>query len=399
MTPKPLNCAACRAPLPAPDDSGTLVCSYCGQTHDMSGHRLREPAEEPPAVTSGGGCAVSMIVLTTVVMPLVMAGIGVAVALLQSTGQEESPLAPLLAPLAAAVEDTRWDSVGGPPVIAVAGGKEVVLGRVRVGMDFRLYVDAYATADGARVWRAGPFATYSDAYQAVWFSLVGDRVAISDLHGKVHLVDLATGEERGVVALTDRVKHLCARDGGVRAEQVDDKTVQIDVHTAAVQERKVGAACDTSSREPKGLKVPGMEVRETFAVGALQVAYGKKHPGTPTPKLAAVEGGKVRWEAWVPSVDPATVREEHDVPVALHGDRLYTVYGVGQEGWRATAFDVQSGARVWESELRGIFAVDWIREAVATDTRVVIVRMSSVDVLDARDGKLVATLGKDPYDR
>ena len=62
------------------------------------------------------------------------------------------------------------------------------------------------------------------------------------------------------------------------------------------------------------------------------------------------------------------------------------------------AFDVATGDRVWEVPLRGIFAVDWIREAVATDTRVLFVRMSSVDVLDARDGRLVATLGVDPYD-
>jgi hypothetical protein len=75
---------------------------------------------------------------------------------------------------------------------------------------------------------------------------------------------------------------------------------------------------------------------------------------------------------------------------ALAAGRYIATYGEGQEFWHLTAFDAQTGARLWDHKLRSIFAVDWIYGVVATDKNIYLVRMSSLEVHDAATGALKA---------
>jgi hypothetical protein len=100
----------------------------------------------------------------------------------------------------------------------------------------------------------------------------------------------------------------------------------------------------------------------------------------------------------VGEVDRAQMRELGETWDDLAAGRYVAVYGVGQDGWRVAAFDAAAGTRLWDTLLQPIFAVDSIEGIVAMKERVLVTRTSSLDVLDAKTGKLVGTVGTETYD-
>lgn len=403
------NCGAelTQPPTPAAVGGLELVCEYCG-----SHNALRPPvpvaAPRPrvgvtggaPRPASGTGGVVAGVVIALVVL------VAVGASVLRRRGGFSSAAG-------------NWDEVGGPPAIATIAGGEAIIGRLR-GDDDQLFVGAFDGATLALRWKAGPYGTYAQGYQATHFAVSGAHVVVSDAHSVVHVLDLETGKDARTVTLTDKVDVICPRAAErVWISQVDKRTVDVDVTTGTTTDApSAPAGCETSPFGHAALvaamfgpgagvtrdlpKIPGFKNSRELDADSAVVLLGEKSPGTATPMIVGLDPNSlaVRWQEPVPSVDLATVRTggfDHGKNAAVHHDRVIVTYGVGEKSWHVAAIDAKSGARQWDVVLRPIFAVDWLQGVTCTDTRVYIVRMQTVDVLDATSGKAVGTIGSDNY--
>jgi hypothetical protein len=303
---------------------------------------------------------------------------------------------------AASPQRALWDDVGGGPLMLTAPSERYV-GRIRVFPEDTLFLAAFGP-DARELWRTEPLGTYTDGYNATYFAEAGGRVALTDLRGEVRLLDAADGREVGRAKLTDKARAVCAVDGRIRVDQVDERAVWVDVATAAVTEAPRRPECPWNRRmAPSPVdtdrlpKLAGFKGDRAWPLADGVVAVGRKSPGTPTPRAVRWAGSAVRWDQWVPAVDPATVRD-HGGAADADARGVAVAYGVGTEDWHVTLLDAETGARLWDVTLRRIFAVDNADEVRLTPTRVLVVRTSSMDVLDRANGQLIGHIGVDTYD-
>ncbi len=417
--PVDLKCPSCGAPLPAPVE-GKSICSYCERTVAVEQRaQLRQP--QPPSAARVPGNTKAVLAIVTVV------GLGIAgttvVNFVGSMSDVRSRVAEAQAQVGAAAaaiakanaERMIWDDVGGPPVPVKIDGKEAVLGRLRtVTNGDQLFVIATDSATLAKVWKAGPFGTYSEGYQSTHFVVVGDRVVVSDFHSKLHFLELKSGREITSLALTDRVECMSLDQGRVRLIQVDNKSLYVDpmsVSTSAIPKQEARKRWDDPNCERKAverkskarLQAPSVDGFESYRVlvdGNDAIVAGKKAPGTPVPQVVGFEprSKRVLWRQVLPSVDPNTVDGSSELAGDLAGHRYISVYPVGSEVHRIAALDARNGARLWDVKLRSIFAVDHVDDMVVTEQFVYAVRTSSLDVLEAKTGKLIGAVGDDTYD-
>lgn len=421
-----LDCPNCGAKLPPREDTGRTRCEYCGATFETARapHHPQLPnptAAAAPAVRSalmlGVGVSVAMVLLGTVLF-------------LGSAPSGPAHIMPMAAEPLAAVSsvimksneaDFGWDDNGGLPAVVVLDGKEHVLGRIRDrsnGAD-QLHIAAFDAETGAERYRVGPLGSYSDGYRATHFAVLGDRLVVTDFRSTLKIHDLATGAVQKELPLTDRADRLClTQESGDAPQlylaQVDEREFQVDPVAGALKDAKLPKDCDDLDRlgregDPRARrqdrlrrapKVDGFEVRGVHLDGTLAVARGVKSPGTEYPMAVGFDPKThdVRWKTPVAAVDLASVRENDNAQDVLAAGRYIATYGEGQEFWHLTAFDAQTGARLWDHKLRSIFAVDWIYGVVATGKNIYLVRMSSLEVHDAATGALKATIGAETYD-
>lgn len=422
-----LDCPNCGAKLPPREDTGRTRCEYCGATFETARaphHRqLPNPtaAAPPPAARSalmiGVGVTVAMVVISTLLF-------------LSTAPSGPAHIMPVAAKPLAAVSsvimksneaDFGWDDNGGLPTVVMLDGKEHVLGRIRDrsnGAD-QLHIAAFDAETGAERYRVGPLGSYTDGYRATHFAVLGDRLVVTDFRSTLKIHDLATGAVQKELPLTDRADRLClTQESGDAPQlylaQVDKREFQVDPVAGALKDAKLPKDCDDLDRsgregDPRARrqdrlrrapKVDGFEVQGVHLDGTLAVARGVKSPGTEYPMAVGFDPKThdVRWKTPVAAVDLASVRENDNAQDALAAGRYIATYGEGQEFWHLTAFDAQTGARLWDHKLRSIFAVDWLYGVVATDKNIYLVRMSSLEVHDAATGALKATLGAETYD-
>jgi hypothetical protein len=408
-----LTCTHCGAKLPQQKESGTYTCSYCGTSFAGPTPRERpekpKPApksakEKPPAKSTEPRSGLRLGALFSLFGSIVpLAIIGFVVYRLNGPmlkGQVNglrlgSPLRAL------------WDRASGPPVPVQLGGREAVLGRMRLNDD-QLFIVATDSATGNLLWKVGPLGTYGEAYQNAHFATTAQHIVASDARGNLHVHELATGKEVKKIPLRDRASNLCAvPPNGIAVAVIDHHHVLLDTTTMTLSEAPLPSGCPGHRRGFREDRAPhtrapslrGFEMRDAHVEGTLGVAAAVKSPGTPTPYAIGFTPGsrEVRWQELLPTVDPLSVRtSERDV---LAGGRYFAIYGVGSDGagWRLTALDARTGSRLYDVELRPVFAVDSIEALVATPGFVYVNRTSSLEIFEAATGKLISTVGNETY--
>lgn len=427
------KCTACGAALPPREDpGGTIECDYCGSTFVPVRERKPprpeppkapppKPRPEPPRPTPqppvivvhrparrSGGCAVLLLSL------MMLAGTaGVAVYLfIGKAGLEEIGERIAKAFRQATEGTTLWDDVGGPPVAVTIGGEPAVIGRVRHMPDDALSIAAYRPSTGERIWSIDDLGTYSEGYQHVHFGVADGRVVVSDARGRVRIAALRDGRVERTVELTDKVKHVCRLSGGkgVWLDVIDERPLRLEPDSGKTMPMQRPAECPPPWRgglrhlreeaAPLAPPVPGFEAQRVLLLGDTAIAAGVKAPGTPVPQALRYDpaSGAVQWRTVLPTVDPGTVRGDDYDADDLNMGRYVAAYGVGTKGWRVVALDAKNGSRVWDVELRRIFAVDSVNDLVISKRYVYVVRTSSLDVLDLSSGRLVATIGDETYE-
>lgn len=409
-----LRCSHCGAKLAVESQVERIRCEYCG-TEFLPPRRPAKkarPKPEPTSPSAAPRAAWSWLGGLLALLPAIPAlwigwrSCGSSVQSVMPGGSFSSqPLAsrPLLRAL--------WDDVGGPPVPVLLGAGETLLGRMRLGSDDQLYIVAADAATATVRWQIGPLGSYGEGYRDTWFVTTTKRVAVSDHRGRLHIHALDTGAELAVLPLTDRVSHLCpvADSEELAVGAVDGRTWLLDTarvsQPAALREAPLPAGCnkrrvshDASPPRHPHPSVPGLRVVRSYVEAELAVAAAVKSPGTPLPFAVGFDAKTraVRWQVPVPAADALTVRECS--PGALGGKRFFSTCGVGSSaGWRLVALDAESGTRLWETSLRPLFAVDWIKSLVATPHGVYVTRTSSLEIYDPATGKLRGVLGNESY--
>ncbi len=418
-----LKCAQCGAALPPHPEGGVYRCGYCGHAYEpvpdpepaprvlqieihapFAAAAPMAPARFQTARSSGGARGVGCLVPI-----LVAAGIFVYFQ------TQRSPLTPVQVaarPASASFfpshERSFWDSVGGAPQGITISGAPAIVGRMRMGSDDQLYVVAIRPSDLTLAWRYGPLGSYSQGYQATKFAVTGDRVVVSDYRSAVHILDAKSGTETSQARLTDRVERMCAAGpSSVWIGTVDKHGTLLDTRTGTTREGArpaTGCEDEWSMRTKKtgkdAPKVAGFAARRTLVDGDIGVAGGGKSPGTEIPMAVGYDpkSGAQRWVTVLPTTDPSLVRAHSNTHDALATGIYVTNWGTGSKGWHISALEPRSGARLWDTELPKIFAVDSIDGIVASGGFVYVTRTSSLAILNGTNGKLVGAVGDETYD-
>jgi ribosomal protein S27AE len=415
MAVKALECPKCGASLALVAGQQSYTCGYCRTHFTSTSAPAPAPAQAPPSQArpphdpAAAGRVVTRVLVTSMVMTAVI-GIGVtmlvtrtrsdfAQVIAESMPGVTMPAMPGMPVVPKAGGRSLWDDVGGAPLPAQVAGQAAVLGRIRAFPEDQLYIVAARAADAGTIYQVGPLGTYGDGYRATHFAALGERLVVSDLRPTLRVVELASGEALKEFPLSDRVEAMCTVEGAteIGIALVDERRLRLDPVALTLEEGAPPKGCvlDGSPfrrhKDPPGVKAPkveGFRGEQIVAEGRLAVSNGHKDPGTAIPQAVGFDPktGAQRWREVIPSVAPASVQERSNEHAALAGGRFFTIYKVGSEDTHVAAFDAESGARLWDHQLRPIFAVDKISGVVATKEHVFVVRTSSLDILEAASG-------------
>jgi hypothetical protein len=420
------NCPNCGARIESEPAGGRVTCHFCGQSFEVP------PAAPPPRViviaprvaasvpVRRAPAAVSFVGSAGVLLVVILGAFLASRKNIPTT--LHVPGLPGVTLPGSATEGFMWDTVGGPPIPAPVGGGGVegFVGRVRARGNDELWIAGFEGSKLSKVWKAGPFGTYSQGYTSTFAAVVGRDVVVTDYRANLRVYDLASGREARSIKLTDRAKSMCAAPDGkahVWIEVSDERNVLVDADlgTATPLTRpswcpdRWAASDDCRGWLKRGLarlnckgaetapKVAGFEALNVVEEGDLAVALGKKHPGTAAPMAVGFDPKtkRVRWEQPLGSGDPAAVAESSTISLmdALAGGRFAAPYALTAKGWHFTAFDAHSGERLWDVPLQPILGVDHPEGFSLSGARLYVMRTSSVEVYDAKTGALVGTVG------
>lgn len=440
MALRELDCPNCGAHLDGLPEGSRIACAYCGTQFLVP---MAAPPTPPPAAplniqihTPAAATKVrkraGWVIAFSALLPLVlMLGIGGFVyhqiqTVTEKAGIGNLPSIPSVIGRATGSERIGWDEVGGHPIPVQIDGAAAIIGRTRdYNRDGLLYVDAYAAEDGRRLWRIEGLSNYGEAYQNVHFVVNGERVAVSDPAGAVHVHDLQSGTRLKTATLRERVKDLCAPPAAtpgqgaqapaeVWVRMADEIDLILDMGSGETREAKRPDWCETTRNEDKRGRSPGRSKKpagpkggetktdwsSVMVEGELAVATGHKKPGTAIPRAAGFEpkSRKIIWEADIPAVDLGSVRPNSGQASTLVDGRVVASYGVGTEDWRITAFDAATGERVWDQGMPGIFAVDRVEWMSGANGFLYIERTGALEVRRLSDGAMTISLGDVTYD-
>jgi hypothetical protein len=398
-----LKCPNCGASLPAPavNEVQRITCTYCehGFVYEPA---HAQPTHAPNAAVTITGARRAAILGIVITLGLASLGVSVSVCSIHrvaSTTHTATGTGPAR---------VMWDDVGGPPIAVTIANEDAVCGRTRaVGAGDELAVTCYDATTLKLRWSIADLGTYSgnDGYRAVHFASAADAIVVSDSHDQIRIVDLQTGHERAKLAATDHVERLCQiGPHTIWARVADRHHLKIDVSSQAAgpeaQEPKDCNAYGNAHVDGPGPNAPGFQAGQVWTDGELGVAGGYKSPGTRYPTVIGFDPKtrEVKWNVRLGANAHGSVQEgsnEHD---ALAGGVYFTNYQVGSKGWHIAAFDAKTGAPLWDTALRNIFAVDSISAIVAGAHAVYVVRTSSLDVLDSKTGKVRGAIGDETYE-
>jgi outer membrane protein assembly factor BamB len=274
------------------------------------------------------------------------------------------------------------------PLVADAGGTDLVIGLVRyVLAGDTIHIAAYDT-NGRRRWETESLGKYVQVYRSK-LAIVGDAIILTSPRGDVECRDVKTGVLRWQTSLHEVVTEV----GAGAAED------EIALHTADNQ-WMILAAKDGSLRpnsrprpavaqpDPTSVQIEGMSVdRLVVHEDGPRIALGHRVPGTPVPMIAAVDvGDVVIWKCDVPATDPLTTRSNVEY-CALDRLDVAVIYERGAESI-LTMFDRITGARRFETTFPSPFV-----EGLSLRKDAVVVSAEGLRMFDRATGQPRARIG------
>ena len=415
----PLECPECGARLNPTAGADTVRCTYCGTTSRIADlARPTTPASATaPRIPPRQARLVALLAAGGVVM-LGAVGAGIAFFAASAPG----PSAPSgHAAVAAAIAHARarelvqWDALAPSQLARIPDGRTILLGLTRHLQHgkTRIVAQAFDARSLEPLWKSKPLGLWSD-YQVIHARIAAGKAILTDDHGRVVVDDLTTGHPVASKFLEDRAKVLCVPDPARPLAWIltaDGKGHAFDVDTHAVTDAPKPAACAEGCfgrpvwavQNPKcrhldeAPKVEGLKVTDLVRDGASEVALGHRAQGTQVPMAAGFDTGtgKLRWQRTLPDGDAYSAKVGQTIGVSAAGDgAVYFVLDMKEGPSRILALDEATGRTRW--------AVPMPRKTDFADEgdlsfaggRLYFAHMVALDVLDARTGKLVGTLGE-----
>ena len=446
-----LECPECGAKLTPEPGAVTVRCAYCGTTSqvgDLGPHpdagspassareamhqaeavakasaeaRREKLAEAEAQVAAARAKGLRGMVAVLVVVGLVIGAVSLfggdldaIVTHFNKTGHLEVVHAAKTGPTKSG-ELVQWDDLAPSQLGRVPGGRTVLLGLTRHLLDHKTHIvaQAFDAATLGFLWESRPLGLWTD-YQVIFARIAAGKAILTDDHGRVLVLDLATGHQTASRFLEDRAKDICVPDPArpqAWIETADGRGHALDVATGKVVGAPRPAGCVLGCTggpvwEPESAgcrhldqapKVDGLQVTDLVKDGAAEVALGHRSQGTKVPMAAGFDTatGKLRWKRTLPDGDAFSAKEDQTIGLAAAGaGAAYFVLDMKEGPARLIALDEATGRTLWtvkvpredrdvdEGELRFAHGRLYLAHGVA------------LDVLDARTGKLQGTLGE-----
>lgn len=426
-----VTCPHCGATLRVDDALASVTCAYCGTSARVQQRSRVLQVPRPPMPYPGPGAPVPVArqkVSRAVFLPVVIAAGAMGAGLYFSSAAQRKVEQAVQAATSAGKERMDWWAAA--PVVADADGDgaDDLIGLVRYVLDGdRAHLAAFSGKTGARIWQGPQVGTGSALTQTV-LAPAGDLVLMATQDGVLRAYDRRDGAARWELPMGEKVEAMCAgpAPGEVAVRTADDAWSIVDAagarragtklvelaasgskpNDAVARFRAIGpegapGVClpidNVGWQRPVGVltidhwsklpAVPGMSVeRLVRRPGGPIVAVGGKQPGTSVPMLARVDGTTVRWTAEIPATEPLTADAEDD-EVGMSATAIYTVYSLANPTRpRLAAFDLETGKRLWDVELRhGIGSLNVVG-VMAIDDTVVVAAWSVVQAFDQATG-------------
>lgn len=444
------SCIACGAPAPAVLAPTTYECPFCHRSQvleppfpqaPLPGPQapfpqgpfppqppLGGPVLMPPAsnVPSGVGMRVGLALVPLAIMLIV----GVAIAVSAGHGHglgglSRSGSGPGSGGVVPAGERLQWTSSsrGGLLVTDINGdGVEDFVGHYRVlDLDSEPstqtdYVGGFDGKTFERLWKTPALGTAQQATGATHFGIAAGRVVVTDFRAQAHILDLKSGKETRLFALSDRAELICSPTDGkteVWIQLADQKHVLFDVMTGAAKLSAkpawciarqglqcashgfTGDPCEPAGDERGAFYKLGISPDAVLRGAGLPIVIGNKTPGTPKSLLTAYDP-KTMTVAWQQTVapDPAAEASLSDHPATLANGRVYTVYKTTAPAEaHVTAFDAATGKRLLDFKVPRGDAGSEPGEIIVSAARIYVPHWTWLDVFDAKDGHHLETVG------
>ena len=279
-------------------------------------------------------------------------------------------------------------------------------------------------ASGEKIWDSEPVTSADSAHDARAF-LGGDTVYVAAPAGELLAFSTRDGGQLWNIRTSDNVEEIAGHaaigeETSVLARLADDSWQIVDAERGTIlgtpkPEHVQGAIPLPSSHHPEE-RASRTTVRVVFADGVpsrsafdgVQVehalyshdgtwslALGKRAKGTPVPLLLRYEsapddkGFEELWRANVPASNPLEARLPMGLDGYLDADAetaatLYRKEDVGAHEYRAVAFDMRDGRRLWEERVPGTSPVSSV---TLENGRLYVQTWEQLHVFDAREGK------------
>lgn len=395
-------CPHCGAGVQLDPTRDVVTCTFCGTSSFIQRPR-RAPTEPVPIAPRGMPTIVmpevrpastSALVAVPIVLGLVLAGIGAAIAFSGKAG------------------GGRF-SVGGRPLPLDANGdgvEDIVLEVTTVGKSSQLHFGAFDPASGKELWRTEALGASGEANHA---TTVGGRLVVT-LRNTVLGFDGRTGKRAFSTALPELPEALCQHPTGVAVLTKDKQLYPVDLGSGALGAPAPGAryAHETGTRcvdldpadsgEGAGLieaeeapyrdRVKGMQVSDAFSIRDTKqvLVVGTRQPGTRVPMLAAFSADQLLWGHELPASEPLLAKEGDPTAFAVGAGRVLAAYERSdRKELRVVCFELQTGKRAWEVALP---EGDFFTSFGVTDRYVVVRGFGKARSLALADGRELAVI-------
>lgn len=291
-----------------------------------------------------------------------------------SAGTPRRPSVPASKPPASPARRTWYPQPGIGPSFAWVDGSRAILGLVWHREKEAAGVVALDRKTLAERWAAGPFPIRWTSPVAR-LEVVGDRIALSDDRGDVHILDVNTGAERRVARVEGGIRRSCAATDGSRRLIViagrqggDGEPSFLDVDSGALERADARLACPTKNAPLGDLaakpvcgpctnaRVPGFRASRTIADGEDRITLGTARAQTRLEAFAIGWHPRTQTPAWqtrlaAPGDVPAST-EEAPAVVLSHG-RIFHVYEteLGTRRYRLVSRSSRTGVLLSSSDV------------------------------------------------
>lgn len=395
-------CPHCGAGVTLDPTRDVVSCTFCGTSSFIQRPR-RAPTEPIPVAPQGMPTIVmpevrpastSALVVVPIVLVLVLAGVGAAIAFSGKAG------------------GGRY-SVGGRPLPLDANGdgvEDIVLDVTTLGKTPQLHFAAFDPQSGKELWRTPSLGASGEANHA---TTARGRLVVT-VRNAVFGFDGKSGTQAFATALPELPEALCKHPSGVAVLTKDKQLFPVDLGNGALGAPTAGARyaqekgtrcvdldpADASQgpglievdEAPYRDRVKGMQVSDVFAIADTKqvLVLGTREPGTRVPMLAAFDGEKLLWVQELPVSEPLLAKEGEPTAFAVASGRVLAAYERSdRQELRIVCFDFHSGRRAWEAALP---ERDFFTSFGITDRYVVVRGFSKAWTFALADGKDLAVI-------